>query len=65
MAFLFRRRGKKQTTPSVNEWTSGRSRTTSPALTEQRTYVEDAPYLLPKDAQEDQRLNYQRAPREV
>lgn len=28
-------------------------------LTEQRTYVPDVPYLLPKDALEDQRLNYQ------
>ncbi len=26
---------------------------------EQRTYVPDVPYLLPKDALEDQRLNYQ------
>src|SRR6266851_787213 len=28
-------------------------------LTEQRAYLPDAPYLLPKDALEDQRLNYQ------
>lgn len=28
-------------------------------MIEQRTYLSDAPYLLPKDAQEDQRLNYQ------
>ena len=28
-------------------------------LTEQRTYIADVPYLLPKDALEDQRLNYQ------
>ncbi len=30
-----------------------------PPLTEQRTYLKDAPYLLPKDALEDQRLNFQ------
>lgn len=28
-------------------------------MIEQRTYVPDVPYLLPKDALEDQRLNYQ------
>src|SRR5579859_6158535 len=27
--------------------------------TEQRTYLADGPYLLPKDAQEDQRLTFQ------
>ncbi len=30
-----------------------------PVVGEQRTYMPDVPYLLPKDAQEDQRLNYQ------
>ncbi len=29
------------------------------ASSEQRTYLEDAPYLLPKDAQEDDRLRFQ------
>ena len=33
--------------------------TVLPSLREQRAYVSDVPYLLPKDAQEDQRLNYQ------
>jgi ubiquinone/menaquinone biosynthesis C-methylase UbiE len=31
----------------------------TPPLEQQRTYLPDAPYLLPKDAQEDQRLNFQ------
>lgn len=33
--------------------------TTAQSATEQRTYLTDAPYLLPKDTQEDQRLFYQ------
>ena len=31
----------------------------------QQNQAEDVPYLLPKNAREDQRLDYQRAPREV
>lgn len=30
-----------------------------PIITENRTYLQDVPYLLPKDAQEDQRLHFQ------
>ena len=30
-----------------------------PPIAERRTYVAEVPYLLPKDAQEDQRLNFQ------
>src|SRR6185437_6755466 len=56
MPFFFRRR-KPTTTRQAREqsW----EQTTPAPLTEQRTYVPDAPYLLPKDVLEDQRLNYQ------
>lgn len=50
----FYRRKRAQTEHPVWERTS-----TTTSLTEQRTYLPDTPYLLPKDAQEDQRLNYQ------
>src|SRR6185312_5850125 len=30
-----------------------------PSTLEQRTYLEQVPYLLPKDAQEDERLRFQ------
>ena len=36
-----------------------RPQSSSLPLTWQRTYLDNAPYLLPKDAQEDQRLNFQ------
>lgn len=50
----FRNRQRTKTT----SWE--RTQTTPiPPLGKQRTYVPDIPYLLPKDAQEDQRLNYQ------
>lgn len=41
----------------MNEWT--RERTAPPPLTRQRTYIPHTPYVLPKDALEDQRLTYQ------
>jgi ubiquinone/menaquinone biosynthesis C-methylase UbiE len=46
-----------QTARAQHEQKPGR--TTPAPLAEQRTYVPDAPYLLPKDELEDQRLNYQ------
>lgn len=36
-----------------------RQQPTTPPEPEPRSYLEHAPYLLPKDAQEDQRLNFQ------
>jgi ubiquinone/menaquinone biosynthesis C-methylase UbiE len=57
MVFFFRRRKTTKAAPVSQE---GQPEPTAPApLTEQRTYLDDAPYLLPKDALEDQRLNYQ------
>jgi ubiquinone/menaquinone biosynthesis C-methylase UbiE len=50
---LFRRR--KATAATVRE----RQQAETPPAPEQRTHLLDAPYLLPKDALEDQRLNYQ------
>lgn len=56
MLFLFHRRNKKAT-PAVSE---RKPKQTMPApLIEQRSYLSDAPYLLPKDGLEDRRLNYQ------
>jgi SAM-dependent methyltransferase len=52
---VFHRRAKAQT--PFEAW-----KPQQPApllLSEQRTYLADAPYLLPKDALEDQRLNFQ------
>lgn len=57
MLFFFRRRPKKETVPVVQE--QKLERTASAPLRGQRTYMADTPYLLPKDALEDQRLNYQ------
>jgi ubiquinone/menaquinone biosynthesis C-methylase UbiE len=57
MFFFFHRRRSKQTAPAAHEWK--REQPAPAPLTEQRTYLSDAPYLLPKDALEDQRLNYQ------
>lgn len=57
MFFLFRRRNNKK----AKLVSHGRKpeHTTPAPLTEQRTYVPDIPYLLPKDGLEDRRLNYQ------
>ncbi len=52
--WLFRRR--RLAVASLQE---GHKQPAAPVACEQRTYVPDVPYLLPKDAQEDQRLNYQ------
>ncbi len=56
MLSIFRRSRRRKTKAASEQWEQ-----TSPTaqLTEQRTYVPDVPYLLPKDALEDQRLNYQ------
>jgi ubiquinone/menaquinone biosynthesis C-methylase UbiE len=54
MPFTIWRRRKRL--PEAQQW---EPRTSTTWLTEQRTYVPDVPYLLPKDALEDQRLNYQ------
>jgi ubiquinone/menaquinone biosynthesis C-methylase UbiE len=51
---IWRRRRKSM--PEARTW---EPRTPTSQLTQQRTYVPDVPYLLPKDALEDQRLNYQ------
>jgi ubiquinone/menaquinone biosynthesis C-methylase UbiE len=53
MLFWFRTRRRQQA--AVNKQAG---ETPLPSL-EQRPRVEDAPYLLPKDVQEDKRLNYQ------
>lgn len=53
--WFFRRRSK--TTQSFESW--NRRQPVTPPVVEQRTYVPDVPYLLPKDTLEDQRLNYQ------
>lgn len=50
--WLFRRKQVQ----STFEW---RSQQPAQSLTEQRAYLENTPYLLPKDAEEDQRLRYQ------
>jgi ubiquinone/menaquinone biosynthesis C-methylase UbiE len=52
-SWLFHR--KKPTLPPQS-WAS---KAPAPADTLQRAYLPDAPYLLPKDAQEDQRLQFQ------
>lgn len=57
MFFFFHRQKQKKTTPRAQAWRPERHVTSS--LTQQRTYLADAPYLLPKDALEDQRLTYQ------
>lgn len=54
MPFTLWRRRKEM--PEAKLW---EPRNPTPRLTEQRTYVPYVPYLLPKDALEDQRLNYQ------
>lgn len=56
MLFFFHRHNKKAT-PIVSERKP--EHITPAPLTEQRTYLPDAPYLLPKDVLEDRRLNYQ------
>jgi ubiquinone/menaquinone biosynthesis C-methylase UbiE len=52
--FLFRRRKAAKHVP---EWKRQESTTLPEA--ERRTYLDNAPYLLPKDAQEDERLRFQ------
>lgn len=54
--WLFRR--KKTPQPAIIP-TSKPSASSIPLLADQRTRLENAPYLLPKDALEDSRLNYQ------
>ena len=54
-SWFFRRSHKAK--KSLETWE--RQQPTVPAETEQRTYLDDAPYLLPKDAQEDERLRFQ------
>lgn len=54
LSWLFRRRRKAAA--SLQE---GQRQPAAPVAVEQRAYMPDVPYLLPKDAQEDQRLNYQ------
>lgn len=57
MLFFFRRHNHKKTMRTASKQQLEHA---EPApLTEQRSYLPDAPYLLPKDAQEDQRLNFQ------
>lgn len=48
---------RRKATHSFETWT--RQQPTAPAEAELRTYLDDAPYLLPKDAQEDERLRFQ------
>lgn len=56
MLLFFHRRSKRAALAEVER---KQEHTTSAPLTEQRSYVPDAPYLLPKDKLEDQRLNFQ------
>ncbi len=53
---LFQRWRRQKVVPASQTWEQTQSALLS---TEQRTHVPDVPYLLPKDALEDQRLNYQ------
>ncbi|HEU5382131.1 MAG TPA: class I SAM-dependent methyltransferase, partial [Ktedonobacteraceae bacterium] len=55
MPFLTRR-FRQKSAPGGASWKRAAS---TGHLTEQRTYVSEVPYLLPKDSLEDQRLNYQ------
>jgi tRNA G46 methylase TrmB len=52
---IFRRR--TSATAPITDWKP--QHPVVQVVNEQRTYLADAPYLLPKDAQEDQRLNFQ------
>ena len=52
--FLFRPR-RPRLTPEVK----GPQRVAKSMLESQRSYLSDAPYLLPKDHEEDERLNFQ------
>lgn len=52
---LFHRRKKTQTPSDVRKV----QQPVLKPLNEQRAYLADTPYLLPKDALEDQRLNFQ------
>ncbi len=54
-SWLFRRRKARQ---PLETWRREQP-TATPTESEQRAYLPDAPYLLPKDQQEDQRLHFQ------
>jgi len=56
MSPILRRFRRKKAALAAEPW---ESTSHTAQLTEQRRYVADVPYLLPKDALEDQRLNYQ------
>lgn len=45
--------------PTPSEHPTWKRTLTPSPIVEQRTYLADVPYLLPKDVQEDQRLHYQ------
>ena len=49
--------GRRKAAQHAEGWK--RQSPTATLETEQRTYLDDAPYLLPKDAQEDERLRFQ------
>lgn len=59
MLFFFRHRKKRATTAAQSALAAQAARSVPALPAEQRSYVPDAPYLLPKDALEAQRLNYQ------
>lgn len=55
-----KKQDKRATSTPVTQERNLESAASAPVIvTEQRTYVADTPYLLPKDPLEDQRLNYQ------
>src|SRR5579871_6092935 len=54
-SWLFRRRKAR---PTLETWKREQP-TATPPESEPRAYLPDAPYLLPKDQQEDQRLHFQ------
>lgn len=56
--FFFRRRKQKNIPPPSNERKLYATMSAESAE-QQRTYLSDTPYLLPKDVLEDQRLNFQ------
>jgi ubiquinone/menaquinone biosynthesis C-methylase UbiE len=56
MFSFFWRSRRTKTKPAREPW---ERQTPTTQLAEQRTYLPDVPYLLPKDTLEDQRLNYQ------
>ena len=50
---------RKVPRPPQNPWVRTPAASIIPPIPENRTYLSDVPYLLPKDAQEDQRLHFQ------